>query len=152
MASKVVKKNVSQFDYCFKGDLRSHRATTVDNRLRTLKHDEHSLQVFCAAKRRVIVSRDYFMAQDNLFNREIVSADIGGDTLMVTLFNRKKGEKVTKFISMANNQDLGDLESSETYVRVIEVNDLPKNSPTEVILAVISSSKEVSLLVAYSNL
>lgn len=149
MSSKVVRKNISQFDYCFKNDLRSHRANTVISRLRTLKYDEQSLQVFCASKRRMIVSREYFLAKDSAFNREIVSADIGFDVLMVTLTNRKQNEQCTKFVSMANNQDLGDLQSDDIFVRVIEVEDLPKKSQTEVTLAVIDTTNQVSLLVTY---
>jgi hypothetical protein len=151
MTSKVVRKNVSQFDYCFKNDLRSNRANTVMSRLRTLKYDEQSLQVFCAAKRRMIVSREYFLAKDSAFNREIVSADIGNDILMVTLNNRSQNEQCTKFVSMANNQDLGDLQSDDIFVRVIEVEDLPKKTQTEVTLAVIDGRNQVSLLVNYSD-
>lgn len=151
MASKFVKKNITQFDQCFASELNSPRANTAVCRGQILKYNETSVQVFCTSKRRIILSRDYFLVAGEPNNRNILAADIGNSFLSITLSQPSKSKQMTKFISLANNQDVGELDSSRVFTRVIEAEDLPKSAPNEVHLALIDTSNSVFLLVVFSQ-
>ena len=145
--SRQVKKNMTQFGHYFVPELQRHDANTVASRGRILKYNGHWLQVFCASKRRIILSRDYFLAKDEPLNRDVLCADINYNFLIVSLRRPTTGVISTKFISLNNNQDLGEIVEDSTFTKVIEVDDLPKTTAVDVRLVVINNRNQVIMIV-----
>lgn len=143
--SKQLKRDVTHFDHYFAPGL-GKGAVTVSNRLRILKYNDRQLQVFCASKRRIIVSRDYYLAKDEPLNRSIIGADIHFDFLAVSLKKQATGEITTKLLSLANNQDLGEI-GGLVVSRVVELDDLERGADQKK-LALVNSRQQVIAVVA----
>jgi hypothetical protein len=138
--SRQLKRNVTHFEHYFASSL-GQGATTTSNHKRIMKYNDRLVQVFCTSKRRIIVSRDYFLAKDEPLNRVVLGADIHFDFLAVSLKKSSTGEICTKLISLANNQDLGEIKDL-VVSRIIELDDLERHAD-EKKLAVVSSKRQV---------
>lgn len=143
--SKQLRKNETHFWNYFAPALQLDDVQVASSRGRILKYNKDKLQVFCLSKRRMVVSQDYFLSKVEAQNREILSADINNQYLAVSLLKNSTGERVTKFVAIANNQDLGEIRNL-IVSKVISLEDLPTN-PGEVRLAVITKNLDVIALV-----
>jgi len=145
--SHQAKRNVSDILPQFLEELRDYKSFSILSHGRVLRFNSHIVQVFCTLKRRVIVSRDYFIAKGDSFNREIVAADISRDYLMLTL-RKNKTTINTIFVQLANNQDVGEMTTERLYKKIVQLEDyLTPTASTMSIIAVDShSSRTISLL------
>lgn len=138
--SRQLKRNVTHFEHYFASTL-GQGARTTSNHKRILRYNDRLVQVFCTSKRRIIASRDYFLAKDEPLNRVVIGADIHFDFLAISLKKPSSGEICTKLISLANNQDLGEIKDLIAS-RIIELVDLDRH-PDEKKLAVVNSKQQV---------
>ena len=88
---------------------------------RLLRHNYNNLQVFCTIRRRMIVSRNFYLSKGNPHNKRIEKAFLTNNYLIITLRLESQKNLTVKVVDLHKNTDVAEFATTEDYTAWVEL-------------------------------
>jgi len=149
--SKTKVRSETSIHHQFDQQLQDESVHSVFAHRRILKFNSHCLQVFCSIKKKILLSRDFFIYQGDPFNKQIKAAALSKSYLIVTLEEENSKKVYSKVFKLSNNEEIGVVDSSLVFSELYQMDDHLKDQRDTVSMVAITGNKQAHHLVCLTH-
>lgn len=146
MSKRKVRSETS-IHHQFDQQLQDDDVDTVFAHRRILKFNSHCLQVFCSIKKKILLSRDFFIFKGDQFNKQIKAAALSKSYLIVTLEEENSKRVFSKLFKLSNNEEIGVVDKPLAFTELHQMDDHLKDERDNISVVAIALNRQVYHLV-----
>ena len=149
--SKTKVRSETSIHHQFDQQLQDESVHSVFAHRRILKFNSHCLQVFCSIKKKILLSRDFFIYKADPFNKQIKAAALSKSFLIVTLEEENSKKTSSKLFKLSNNEEIGVVDKPLAFVRLYQMDDYLKGQKDSFSVVAIAANQQTYHLVRLAH-